>query len=70
LPARATCAARRRVIHHSRNSHIPFARPGGKRLPLRHLSPDCAELLLKAGGMIESNAAEYPHYHLADDRLG
>jgi SulP family sulfate permease len=42
----------------------------GKRLHLRHLSADCAELLLKAGGMIESNAAEDPHYHLADDRLG
>ena len=42
----------------------------GKRLHLRHLSPDCAELLLKAGGMVESNAAEDPHYHLADDRLG
>jgi len=42
----------------------------GKRLHLRHLSTDCAELLLKAGGMVESNAAEDPHYHLADDRLG
>jgi SulP family sulfate permease len=42
----------------------------GKRLHLRHLSPDCAELLLKAGGMVESNAVEDPHYHLADDRLG
>ena len=42
----------------------------GKRLHLRHLSADCAELLLKAGGMVESNAAEDPHYHLADDRLG
>lgn len=42
----------------------------GKRLHLRHLSTDCAELLLKAGGMVEANAAEDPHYHLADDRLG
>jgi SulP family sulfate permease len=42
----------------------------GKRLHLRHLSTDCAELLLKAGGMVESNAVEDPHYHLADDRLG
>jgi SulP family sulfate permease len=42
----------------------------GKRLHLRHLSPDCAELLRKAGGMVESNAVEDPHYHLADDRLG
>lgn len=42
----------------------------GKRLHLRHLSPDCAELLRRAGGMVESNAVEDPHYHLADDRLG
>lgn len=42
----------------------------GKKLHLRHLSADCAELLLKAGGMVESNLAEDPHYHLADDRLG
>jgi SulP family sulfate permease len=42
----------------------------GKRLHLRHLSPDCAELLLRAGGMVESNVVEDPHYHLADDRLG
>ncbi len=42
----------------------------GKRLHLRHLSPDCAELLLKAGAMVESDAAGDPHYHLADDRLG
>ncbi len=42
----------------------------GKRLHLRHLSADCAELLLKAGGMVESNAAEDPHYHLAEARLG
>ncbi|MFA6231316.1 MAG: SulP family inorganic anion transporter [Rhodanobacter sp.] len=42
----------------------------GKRLHLRHLSPDCAELLRKASGMVESNAVEDPHYHLADDRLG
>ncbi len=42
----------------------------GKRLHLRHLSADCAELLLKGGGMVESNVAEDPHYHLADDRLG
>ena len=42
----------------------------GKKLHLRHLSPDCAELLHKARGMIEVNVMEDPHYHLADDRLG
>ena len=42
----------------------------GKRLHLRHLSSDCAELLLKAGSMVEVDPARDPHYHLADDRLG
>jgi SulP family sulfate permease len=42
----------------------------GKRLHLRHLSTDCAELLHKAGSMVEADPAEDPHYHLADDRLG
>ncbi len=42
----------------------------GKRLHLRHLSPDCAELLHKARGMIEVNVLEDPNYHLADDQLG
>jgi SulP family sulfate permease len=42
----------------------------GKRLHLRHLSTDCAELLHKARGMIEVNVLEDPHYHLADDALG
>ncbi|MEO9078459.1 MAG: SulP family inorganic anion transporter [Rhodanobacter sp.] len=42
----------------------------GKHLHLRHLSTDCSELLLRASGMVESNAVEDPHYHLADDRLG
>lgn len=42
----------------------------GKRLHLRHLSTDCAELLLKAGSMVEIDPASDPHYHLADDRLG
>ncbi len=42
----------------------------GKRLHLRHLSPDCAELLHKARNMIEVNVLEDPTYHLADDQLG
>jgi len=42
----------------------------GKRLHLRHLSPDCAELLSNAKDMIEVNVVEDPKYHLADDRLG
>lgn len=42
----------------------------GKRLHLRHLSPDCLELLTKAKNMVEVNTREDPHYHIADSRLG
>lgn len=42
----------------------------GKKLHLRHLSPDCLELLDKAKGMIEINVLEDPRYHPADNRLG
>ncbi len=41
-----------------------------KKLHLRHLSPDCLELLDKARGMIEVNVLEDPTYHPADNRLG
>ncbi|GAB1235579.1 SulP family inorganic anion transporter [Ferrigenium sp. UT5] len=42
----------------------------GKKLHLRHLSPDCLELLDKAKGMVELNVLEDPNYHPADNRLG
>lgn len=42
----------------------------GKRLHLRHLSPDCRELLDKARGMVEVNLVEDPRYRVADDKLG
>lgn len=42
----------------------------GKKLHLRHLSPDCLELLDKARSMIEVNVLEDPLYHPADNRLG
>jgi len=42
----------------------------GKKLHLRHLSPDCLELLDKARGMVEVNVLEDPLYHPADNRLG
>ncbi len=42
----------------------------GKRLHLRHLSPDCLELLHKAKPMVEVNTHEDPHYHIADSKLG
>jgi sulfate permease, SulP family len=42
----------------------------GKTLHLRHLSPDCLELLENAKGMIEVNVMEDPKYHIADNKLG
>lgn len=41
----------------------------GKTLHLRHLSPDCRQLLKKAGNLIEVNIQEDPNYHVADDQL-
>ena len=41
----------------------------GKRLHLRHLSPDCRELLGRARDMIEVNVLEDPRYRVADDKL-
>lgn len=42
----------------------------GKTLHLRHLSPDCLELLSKAKDMVEVDSFADPHYHIADDKLG
>lgn len=42
----------------------------GKTLHLRHLSPECTELLDKAGDLVEVNRMEDPNYHVADDKLG
>lgn len=42
----------------------------GKTLHLRHLSPDCLELLSKAKDMVEVDTLADPHYHIADDKLG
>ena len=41
----------------------------GKKLHLRHLSPECRELLTKAGDLVEVNMLEDPTYHVADDQL-
>ena len=41
----------------------------GKRLHLVHLSPECKDLLKKAGNVVEVNVSEDPHYHVATDRL-
>ncbi len=41
----------------------------GKTLHLRHLSPECRDLLDKAGDLVEVNVMEDPRYPVADDRL-
>src|SRR5690606_14881884 len=42
----------------------------GKRLHLTHLSPECRQLLNRAGDLVEVNYSEDPQYHVATDRLG
>ncbi|MFL0797214.1 MAG: SulP family inorganic anion transporter [Cellvibrionaceae bacterium] len=42
----------------------------GKTLHLRHLSPECIELLQKAGDLVEVNVMEDPIYRVASDKLG
>jgi SulP family sulfate permease len=65
---------RARVVDHSALEAIDALaeryQQAGKRLHLRHLSPDCQEILEKAQGMVEVNVLEDPHYHIADNRLG
>jgi SulP family sulfate permease len=41
----------------------------GKRLHLTHLSPECRDLLDKAGEFVEVNVSEDPQYHVATERL-
>ncbi len=41
----------------------------GKQLRLRHLSPECRQLLESAGDLVEVNIEEDPRYHVADDKL-
>ncbi len=41
----------------------------GKRLHLRHLSPECTKLLERAGDLVEVNVIEDPKYFVADDQL-
>lgn len=41
----------------------------GKKLHLRHLSPECRILLKKAGDLVEVNVMEDPQYHVADDQI-
>jgi SulP family sulfate permease len=41
----------------------------GKRLHLRHLSPECRALLDRASEFVEVNHSEDPQYHVSTDRL-
>lgn len=41
----------------------------GKRLHLKHLSPECLKLLKDARELVEVNMIEDPKYHIADDKL-
>ena len=40
----------------------------GKQLHLRHLSPDCVQLLRNAGDLVEVSYDD-PDYRVADDKL-
>ncbi len=42
----------------------------GKTLHLRHLSPECRQLLRKAGNLCEVNVLEDPNYRVVSDALG
>lgn len=37
----------------------------GKKLVLKHLSPECLQLLENAKGLVEINVSEDPHYHVS-----
>ncbi len=62
-----------RLIDHSAieavNTLAERYQRAGKRLVLRHLSPDCIELLDKARRMIVVDYREDPQYRVADDTL-
>jgi SulP family sulfate permease len=64
---------RARVADHSAIQAIDALaeryRNAGKRLHLRHLSPDCRQLLERAKDMIEVSLPEDPRYRVADDKL-
>ncbi|CCQ72829.1 SulP family inorganic anion transporter [Magnetospira sp. QH-2] len=41
----------------------------GKRLHIKHLSPECRKLLRRAKDLVEVNVIEDPKYHVATDQL-
>ena len=63
-----------RVADHSAISAIIFITERyseqGKKLKLRHLSPECKLLLGKACTLVETNKEEDPDYHVASNILG
>ena len=63
-----------RVTDHSAISAILFVTERytdlGKNLHLRHLSPECKQLLGNAGELVETNDKEDPDYHVASNKLG
>jgi SulP family sulfate permease len=42
----------------------------GKKLHIRHISPECRVLLRKAGEYVEINVNEDPRYRVVSDTLG
>lgn len=62
-----------RVVDHSALAAIDSVamkyQAAGKQLRLRHLSPDCRELLRNAQGIIEVDLLEDPQYRVADNAL-
>jgi SulP family sulfate permease len=64
---------RARVVDHSAIEAIDALaeryKAVGSRLHLRHLSPDCLEVLENARDMVEINVLEDPVYRVADDKL-
>ncbi|WP_133471381.1 SulP family inorganic anion transporter [Paraglaciecola marina] len=42
----------------------------GKKLHIRHISPECRQLMTKAQQYVEMNLNEDPRYHVATDKLG
>ena len=63
-----------RVTDHSAIDAILFVSERytnqGKKLHLRHLTPECKGLLGKAGTLMESDKGEDPDYHVVSDVLG
>lgn len=42
----------------------------GKKLHIRHISPECRDLMTKAQEYVEMNLNEDPRYHIMSDKLG